>query len=196
MTGFKFLQWIVGKNGNESIVLDKNNVTADVTYAVAEFGDDATVTFSVPGETSPVVYDTLITRESSDGEEKAWYRNGALVGYGKSYSFNVWDNVTSIEEKAITSKVPVVYLDKVVKSGARMIEYDAGDKKIAEVGILFGDGKNMTVDSCKYKATSQTNGGEDGHGQFTAKPANDSYKTAIGYLIYKDGDNYKVIYSE
>ena len=196
MTGFKFLQWIVGKNGNESIVLDKNNVTADVTYAVAEFGDDETVKFSIPGESEAVVYDTSITRNSSDGEEKAWYRNGALVGYGTSYTFNVWADVTSIEEKAITTKAPVVYLDPVAKDSARMIEYDAGGKEIAEVGILFGDGTDMTVESCKYKATSQENGGDDGHGQFTAKPANDSYINAKGYLIYKDGDTYKVVYSD
>ncbi|MBQ9985670.1 MAG: InlB B-repeat-containing protein, partial [Oscillospiraceae bacterium] len=87
LTGFKFLRWIVGKNGNESIVLDKDNVTADVTYAVAEFGDDETVKFSIHGESEAVVYDTSITRNSSDGEEKAWYRNGALVGYGTSYTF-------------------------------------------------------------------------------------------------------------
>ncbi len=195
MTGFKFLQWIVGKNGNESIVLNKNNVTADVTYAVAEFGDNETVKFGVAGEDEEVVYDTPITRASSDGQEKAWYRNDALVGYGTSYTFNVWADVTSIEEKAITTKAPVVYLDPVAKDSARMIEYDAGGKEIVEVGILFGNGNNMSVSSCMYKATSQTNGGVDGHGQFTAKPANDTQTVARGYMIYQDGSEYKVVYS-
>lgn len=195
MTGFKFLQWIVGKNGNESIVLNKNNVTADVTYAVAEFGDNETVKFTVAGESEAVVYDTSITRNSSDGQEKAWYRNDALVGYGTSYTFNVWADVTSIEEKAITTKAPVVYLDPVAKDSARMIEYDAGGKEIVEVGILFGNGNNMSVASCMYKATSQTNGGVDGHGQFTAKPANDTQTVARGYMIYQDGSEYKVVYS-
>ena len=195
LTGFKFLRWIVGKNGNESVALDKENVTADVTYAVAEFGDNETVKFTVAGESEAVLYDTPITRESSDGEEKAWYRNGALVGYGTSYTFHIWADVASIEEKELTTKAPVVYLDPVAKDSARMIEYDAGGNEIAEVGILFGDGTDMSVESCMYKATSAKSG-SDLHGQFTAKPSNDSYKNAKGYLIYKDGDTYKVVYSD
>jgi len=81
-----------------------------------------------------------------------------------------------------------------VKDGnARMIEYDAGGKKIVEAGILFGNGENMTVDSCLYKATSKKN---STHGQFTAKPANNTQTVARGYMIYQDGDEYKVVYSD
>ena len=88
---------------------------------------------------------------------------------------------------------PLVVLDEHVKDGAYMIEYDAGGKTILEVGILFGNGENMSVDSCKYKATSKKNAS---HGQFIAKPANDEYDNALGYMIYLDGGEYKVVYSD
>ena len=73
-----------------------------------------------------------------------------------------------------------------------MIEYDAGGKEIVEVGILFGDSAEITVDSCEYKATSQK---KLNHGQFTAKPNGDE-TVARGYLIYNDNGAYKVVYSD
>ena len=73
-----------------------------------------------------------------------------------------------------------------------MIEYDAGGKEIVEVGILFGDSSDISVESCMYKATSQK---KLSHGQFTAKPNGDE-TVARGYLIYKDGTEYKVVYSD
>ena len=69
-----------------------------------------------------------------------------------------------------------------------MIEYDKADFEIVEVGILFSTTGDPTVDSCNAKYTSQRN---SAHGQFTAKASG----TAKGYLIYKDGDAYKVIYA-
>ena len=63
-----------------------------------------------------------------------------------------------------------------------------GDKNIVEAGIVFGD--NATVASCLAKATSQKN---LSHGQFTASS---DYENARGYIIYLDGDTYKVKYSD
>ncbi|MBQ4544525.1 MAG: hypothetical protein II996_03035, partial [Oscillospiraceae bacterium] len=192
MTGFKFLRWIVAKNKE----FENNDIIAPLTRVVAEFGD-ADATFSVNG-TEGYKYDTLITKTSDT--PVVWYRDGVRVGYGKEYNYRVWDTVGKITSAEGTAQ-PLVVLDKAVKTDgdgttkAYMIEYDAGDKEIVEVGILFGDGTNMTVDSCMYKATSQKSG-SDIHGQFTAKPANDSYANARGYMIYKDGTEYKVVYSD
>ena len=71
-----------------------------------------------------------------------------------------------------------------------MIEYDSGDKTIVEVGIIFGENDAITVASCAEKMNSQRN---STHGQFTAQS---DYPVAKGYLIFKDGTEYKVIYSE
>ncbi|MBQ2742491.1 MAG: hypothetical protein IJF32_06770, partial [Oscillospiraceae bacterium] len=133
---------------------------------------------------------------SDDGSEVAWYRDGILVGYGTEYTYNAWANVGAITQKKFTKKAPVVVLDAVMKDSARMIEYDAGDKNVVEVGILFGDtSKIPTVDSCKYKATSAKSG-VNVHGQFTAKPADTTYTYARGYLIYNDNGTYRVIYAD
>ncbi|MBR2180625.1 MAG: hypothetical protein IJ949_01910, partial [Oscillospiraceae bacterium] len=193
MTGFSFKQWIVDRINDVSVVFENVNIQAALTRVVAEF-EDTNDTFTVDGDNA-LKYDAAVTRNSTSGDEVAWYRDGNLVGYGASYTYRVWAGVDEITQSAITTKAPVVYLDPTAKDTARMIEYDAGDKEIVEVGILFGDGTNMTVDSCMYKATSQKSGNAL-HGQFTAQPADDSYTTAKGYLIYRDGSSYKVVYSD
>ena len=184
LTGFKFLGWYTAPDK----LLSETVLDAAITRAAAVFGDDDT-SFTVEGETN-LKYDAKITRTSDT--PVVWYRDGVRVAYGTSYTYYVWDNVGEITS-AQGSARPTVVLDKTTKDGAYMIEYDAGGKSIAEVGILFGDGENMTVDSCKYKATSKKNAN---HGQFTAKPAEEGYTTAVGYIIYKDGSEYKVEYSE
>lgn len=146
-------------------------------------------TFTVAGEEN-IKYDTKITKTYS--APVVWYRDDVRVGYGTEYEYFVWDNVGKITYVEGTAQ-PLVVLDKAIKSGnARMIEYDAGGKKIVEVGILFGDSAGITVDSCKYKATSKKGAS---HGQFTAKPYDDE-SCARGYLIYEENGKYKVIYSD
>ncbi|MBQ3224198.1 MAG: hypothetical protein IJB42_00670, partial [Oscillospiraceae bacterium] len=92
-------------------------------------------------------------------------------------------------------KTPLVYLDRTVKAvgieNACMIEFDGAGKEIVEVGILFSSSGTPEVGSCMYKATSKTNGGDDGHGQLTAKPANNTQTVARGYIIYIDNGEYK-----
>ncbi|MBQ9986391.1 MAG: Ig domain-containing protein [Oscillospiraceae bacterium] len=184
LTGVKFLNWYTAKDKLLSeTVLDK-----PVTRAVAVF-EDTEDTFTVDGEKN-LKYDATVTRTSDT--PVVWSRDGIPVGYGTEYIYYVWNNVGEITSAAGTAQ-PLVVLDEHVKDGAYMIEYDAGGKTILEVGILFGNGENMSVDSCKYKATSKKNAS---HGQFIAKPANDEYDNALGYMIYLDGGEYKVVYSD
>ncbi len=184
LTGFKFLDWFTAENKK----LSDTELTSEVTRAVAVF-EDTTERFTVAGEEN-LKYDTKITRTYAE-EPVVWYRDDVRVGYGTTYEYFVWDNVEKITYVEGTAQ-PLVVLEKTVKDGnARMIEYDAGGKKIVEVGILFGDNAGVTVDSCKYKAVSKKGAS---HGQFTAKPYGDeSY--ARGYLIYEEDGEYKVIYS-
>ena len=193
MVGFRFLRWITAKD----VEFVNADIIAPLTRVVAEFEDD-TATYNVAGQTD-VKYDTAITKTSNS--EVAWKRGNVVVGYGTSYTYNVWADVESITSEAISEKKPLVYIDPTVKDvGAEkacMIEFDGAGKEIVEVGILFSAaGTTPEVGSCMYKATSKTNGGDDGHGQLTAKPANNTQTVARGYIIYLDNGEYKTEYSE
>ena len=193
MVGFRFLRWITAKD----VEFVNADIIAPLTRVVAEFEDD-TATYNVAGQTD-VKYDTAITKTSNS--EVAWKRGNVVVGYGTSYTYNVWADVESITSEAISEKKPLVYIDPTVKDvGAEkacMIEFDGAGMEIVEVGILFSAaGTTPEVGSCMYKATSKTNGGDDGHGQLTAKPANNTQTVARGYIIYIDNGEYKTEYSE
>ncbi len=132
-------------------------------------------------------YDTKVTLTSDIAV--TWLRDDEPVAYGETYTFYVWDDVKITTDTTVNT-MPKVILDS-SKSGAYMIEYDAGDKTIIEKGIIFGNaGDEISVESCKEKMNSQRS---EARGQFTASSA---YTKARGYLIYKDGNEYKVIYAD
>ncbi len=132
--------------------------------------------------------------ENKSDTAKIWKRNDKVVAYGTEYTYYVWADFEITSEDGEKPTEPIIVLDNNGKrGGARMIEYDAAGFEIVEAGILFGDGYDMTVDSCMYKAKSSRN---LSHGQFTAKPVNSDYDTARGYVVYvaANGD-YQVVYS-
>ena len=133
--------------------------------------------------------------ENKSDTAKIWKRNDKVVAYGTEYTYYVWADFEIISEDGVRPETPIIVLDNNGKrGGARMIEYDANGFEIVEAGILFGDGYNMTVDSCQYKAKSNRN---LSHGQFTAKPpVEEGYTTARGYVVYVDANGeYQVVYS-
>ncbi len=131
--------------------------------------------------------------KNTEASAKVWKRDGKVVAYGTSYTYYVWEDSEIEAVDGEKPSEPIVVLDAKAKDGARMIEYDANGFEIIEAGILFGNGENMTVDSCMYKAKSNRN---LSHGQFTASPAEDGYTTAVGYIIYVENNEYKVVYSK
>ncbi|MBR2180502.1 MAG: hypothetical protein IJ949_01285, partial [Oscillospiraceae bacterium] len=136
-------------------------------------------------------YDTEVTCTSDNGAVY-WYRDNKLVDYGTEYKFFIWDNTTVTTSDKGHNGAKLM-LDK-KKDNTYMVEYDAGDAKLLEVGILFGDtGETPTVESCKEKMSSQRNINEKGHGQFSATS---EYAVARGYLVYQDGSTYRVIYAD
>jgi|GEM_PF-873091 len=186
LTGYVFSRWLLAK---DTPVTEATVFTNAITRVVAEL--TATGSYTVNG--APYTYDDKIS--DSSNEEVEWYRDGILVGYGMTYDYFVWDDVTAITNAPISgAKAPVVVLDDAVKAGkACMIEYDAAGKTIKEVGILFGATDEIDVDSCDSKATSQR---KDAHGQFTAKPRTDGNASyARGYIIYEDS-GLKVKYTD
>ncbi|MBQ9984920.1 MAG: hypothetical protein IJP38_01260 [Oscillospiraceae bacterium] len=133
------------------------------------------------------LYDAEVTLTSDS--EVYWYRDEVQVAYGKEYTFNVWDD-TTVSTSDSGSTGPMLYLDDEVGS-YYMVEYDAAGYDIVEVGILFGNNANITVNSCDEKMNSQRN---LSRGQFAADAGKNT--VARGYLIYKDSGEYKVIYSD
>lgn len=186
MTGFEFAnQW-----RTEDGVFDASAPLAKkLTRAVAQFNTPST-TFTITCGEEEVLLTYGSKHTFTSNNPVYWTREGAVVGYGTSYTHAAWD-ATEITTSETGELAPVVLLDDTKKDGAYMIEYNAAGKEILEVGIVFGsDGVN--IGSCSSKATSQY---KNQHGQFTAKP----YGTethARGYMIYKEDNTYKVVYSK
>ncbi|MBE6966051.1 MAG: hypothetical protein E7441_08480 [Ruminococcaceae bacterium] len=194
ITGFTFEagNWFI----RDDTLLDLSKVNS-LTRAVARHTPNAnagTATVNGTPVSDKTAFDSAITPVATEGFT-AWKRDGKVVSYNQEYTYYLWDT-TEIEEstEAITDsaksgdkKLPLIVLES-GNGGAYMIEYDAADFEIVEVGILFSTAGEPTVDSCTAKYTSQRN---SAHGQFTAKASG----TAKGYLIYEDGDAYKVIYA-
>ncbi len=135
-------------------------------------------------------YDTEVTCTSDSAVY--WYRDGKLVDYGTEYKFFIWDKteVTTSDKGHNGAKL---MLDA-KKGDSYMVEYDAGNTTLLEVGILFGaNGEVPTVERCQEKMSSQRSLNEKGHGQFSATS---DYPVARGYLIYQDGEDFRVIYTD
>lgn len=190
LVGYVFNDWWVAQD--TPLVLES---VTKLTRAVAKFAKQGTkYSVTVPENTlgaasGEYAYDDELTLTSASGEVY-WLRDGKVVDYGTSYTFNVWGNTVITTATSGYDNAPKIVLDGVVKDDAYMIEYDSGDKTVIEVGIIFGSSDAITVASCSEKMNSQRN---SSHGQFTAQS---DYEYAKGYLIYKDGGEYKVIYSE
>ncbi len=194
ITGFTFEEgnWFIGENTK----LDLEAVTS-LTRAVARHTPNANAgkaTVNGTPVSDKTAFDSAITPVATEGFT-AWKRDGKVVSYNQEYTYYLWDDTAITESteaipdsaKSGDKKLPLIVLES-GNGGAYMIEYDKADFEIVEVGILFTTAGEPTVDSCTAKYTSQRN---SAHGQFTAKADG----TAKGYLIYKDGDAYKVIYA-
>ena len=197
LAGYDFAGWYTSE---EDVLEAGAELASDITYAVAKYtakktiGADSNDVVRVNGTNSANVnFGEVVS--GSDSKATYWLRNGEIVKFGTAYDYYIWDAANIMSSYDTTTAVrPTVVIDTTSIDGAYMIEYDKGNKAIAEVGILFGSSAKMTVDSCSYKATSQWN---RDHGQFMASPYGDtSEKFARGYLIYADGDDYKVIYTD
>ncbi|MBE6911233.1 MAG: hypothetical protein E7473_01800 [Ruminococcaceae bacterium] len=183
LTGYEFISWMT----DAETIFDANTVVTDAITKVVGTFNAATISEGVS-------YGDPIKNEAATA--KLWKRDGKTVAYGTSYTYYVWGASTIEAVDGEKPAIPIIVLDEEVKAdNARMIEYDAAGSTIIEAGIIFGNGTNMTVDSCMYKAKSKLN---KTHGQFTAKPpVEEGYTTAIGYVVYVDNNKeYKVVYSE
>jgi len=191
MTGLIFKGWgTVAGDLTDTSTFDEN------TRVVAQYEETGNAIsgtiYADYAERAENTYGAEIELENANA--KYWMRNGKIVGYGTKYTHFAWAGTKITSSVASIEKNPIVVLETTPVDGAYMIEYDKGNKTIAEVGILFGSSAKITIDSCNSKATSQWN---KAHGQFAATPYGDvSESYARGYMIYGSAGNYKVIYTD
>lgn len=127
-----------------------------------------------------------------------WTRNAKTVAFGESfvhYVFNSANGSAIVAHKGAVTVRPVVTLDT-NNGDYSMIEYDAAGMKIVEAGIIYGPSKSISLNSYVTKASVKN---IKKHGQFIAAPNPDSsldQSVARGYIVYLDGNEYKVAYSD
>ncbi len=186
--GFTFTagNWLIGENTKLNLANVTKRTRAVAKHTAKENAGTVTV-----GETDSdkTAFDSAITPVATEGFT-CWKRDGKVVSYNQDYTYYLWDNTTieqSNEALPAGKKLPIIILDNDKVDDAYMIEYDAADYEIVEVGLVFGDSGTPSVDSCAKKFTSQR---KLSHGQMAAKYSDN----VRGYLIYKDGNDYRVIY--
>lgn len=182
LTGYEFAEWVLGQSDDNVA-----RMVAQYTAETKEYTVTVPDSVSVSVEGGKYTYDAKVTCKADDAVY--WYRDNKLVDYGTSYSFYLWDN-TEIKTSATGKDSAKIMLDK-SKSGEFMVEYDAGNEEIVEVGLIFGSSSDITIGNCSDKMNSQRNGA---HGQFTASKGDNA--VARGYLIYNDNGTYRVIYAD
>lgn len=136
-----------------------------------------------------------------------WKRDGKVVGYENKYSFYVWDDteITAVlaSNSAEIAKTPQVMMDKVkvYSDPARLIFMSEriipDGYEYIESGILlkqgFGDENTLNLTDFNLKAVAQST---NVNGQFAVRRDNvTGIWYARAYIIYKDGTDVKVVYS-
>lgn len=194
LTGYNNFFWTI--DGDTAVAADR--VFEKLTRVVAKFTDTDSFAVTVPTnvtsnkDSGTYAYDTEITMTANNAG--LWKVNGEPVAYGETYTYTVWSKAEIAFEVKENDNKPIISIDDNATDGARMISYDANGANIVEAGILFGSG--ATINAAQSRAVSREAKG-DVSGQFTAKPydSND-VNAARGYLIYSDGNTYRVIYAD
>ncbi len=197
LIGHSFIGWFTapGKELLLSDVITDTNAVAQYTEKSALDSENEYDKVRVNGaDRTEKNYGEEVLCKDTNGIVTHWLRDGKVVSYDAEYKHYIWDGTNTYSSYAEIEKKPLVVLEDITVDGAYMIEYDGAGKEIVEVGILFGEEEtNPVVGSTfdKYVSQRSTN-----HGQLAAKPANESYTVARGYMIYIDNGKTYVIYSE
>ena len=214
---YKFLYWY---NGNSKKILSdeetysftvgtKAAIYAKYAKADGELVEYATAAGQIVAE-SDADFDTKLKEigtyydlyaedvEYAEAEEVSetnadavyWTKNNKIVSYDETYTFLKWGNAT--EAVAVTegekSDVPSVVLFE--NGDAYMLELvNFEGKTIVEKGILFAGNGVPTVTNFGAKAVAIDKNAK----QFTATS---DATVARAYVIYLDGGNYRVAYSD
>lgn len=165
---------------------------ADYEAYAPDYSAAVAKTFDVNYDDGNVEYNEEITLTTTDSDFRWWKKGDKVVGYEKTYTFYAWgsETVRAILEGGVLTaaeKKPAVVLFS--NGNEHMLELVGFDGiEIVEKGILFAESGKPTIGSTLAKAKSRTD-----NKQFAAKS---DYTVARAYVVYKDGANLKVVYSD
>lgn len=194
-----FKGWAIGESENEEpVMIDDDYVITEDLGVVAVFEEKTPVTgISVNNVAQENISygQPIVLDNSSAAKFRYWTKNGVVISYIKKFTHYAWQNdaeIKSVVEYSEPAK-PVAVLES-YDSDTWMFEYEIPENCARlEVGIIFGNSSDITVDSCYARAVSRR-GAEEKHGQFTASS---DYSFAKGYIIFKDNkDKVCVVYSK
>ncbi len=184
--GFSFKEWL------DAVVNDITRYVANYdttnTYKITKPDTvTATVDDKAAADLTAVAHDAKVTL--TNDSVVSWYVNGNPVAYGASYTFYATENAAVTIDNEV-QEGPIVNLTN-PEGDTYILEYNANGKTVIEKGIVFG-GDGASVASCSYKVISQRNAD---FGKLMAE--NDESSTVVrGYIIYEDGDTYRVVYAD
>ena len=173
---------------------DENSYETDDYVAYApDYTNAEALTFetTIDGEAVTVTYDEEKTVTAEESNFSYWTKGGKAVSFMKSYTFFVWgseavEKVCGVSVTANDRKPQVVLFNR---GNDYMLELVAcEDVEIIEKGILFAENGTPTISSTITKAKSNTDSK-----QFTATS---TYAVARAYLVYRDDEGVKVVYSK
>ncbi len=195
-----FKGWAIGESENEEpVMIDDDYVITEDLGIVAVFEEKTPVTgISVNNVAQENISygQPIVLDNSSAAKFRYWTKNGVVISYIKKFTHYAWQNdaeIKSVVEYSEPAK-PVAVLEKYGTTDSWMFEYEIPENCTRlEVGIIFGNSDDITIDSCFARAVSRR-GAEEKHGQFTASS---DYTHAKGYIIFKDNkDKTCVVYSK
>lgn len=217
--GYEFEKWVkadgtpqtlkagdkiaAGTYQNDMIFIAQHKKSAQ-TYTV-------TLTNAQGAATGDYQYDTKLSvtpAAAPDGQKFAyWKKDGKIVSYEQNYIFYVAAYDTAVEavfvaEGETVTPVPVLVMtEPFMVQGNKMAFFAErnlpAQYELVESGILLTDkvGTELTLDNAMYKNATIS---KDNNGQFTVRKAGVTIgETWAGraYMIYKDGETVKTIYS-
>lgn len=217
--GYEFEKWVkadgtpqtlkagdkiaAGTYQNDMIFIAQHKKSAQ-TYTV-------TLTNAQGAATGDYQYDTKlsVTPAAAPGGQKFayWKKDGKIVSYEQNYIFYVAAYDTAVEavfvaEGETVTPVPVLVMtEPFMVQGNKMAFFAErnlpAQYELVESGILLTDkvGTELTLDNAMYKNATIS---KDNNGQFTVRKAGVTIgETWAGraYMIYKDGETVKTIYS-
>ena len=172
---------------------DNSYETDDYVAYAPDFTNAEALTFNttIDGVEETVTYDEEITVAADESNFSYWAKAGKAVSFMKNYTFFVWGD-EAVEKVcgvsvASNDRKPQEVLFK--RGNDYMLELVAcEDVEIIEKGILFAANGTPTISSAITKAKSNTD-----RKQFAVTS---TYAVARAYLVYRDDEGVKGVYSK
>lgn len=189
MPGYDFNKWVNCGNGMMVAEYTENETTYNVTVKHQDGTEEAEVKQELSGKKyGDSVTVTAPSRFGGTGYNvfNYWEKDGEIVSFNKSYTFNVWKtcNVTAVYKAyaPVATTLRKIIIDDNMGNNDVMAEF-IGFGDVAEKGIVFGT--DATLEKNEGKATMTSN-----KTQFTVNNDIDGTPAARGYVIDNSGNVY------